>query len=76
MISSSSISTVSSSVPDAPARTRMSNSSLTESVPSLAVTFTVTVPTSAPCGVPEKVRSSSSKESQSGSVALPLSVAV
>ena len=39
-----------------PAPTPMSNSSLTEAVPSLAVTFTATVSTSAACGVPAKVR--------------------
>ena len=44
--------------------TTMSNSSLTESVPSLAVTFTDTV--AAAVGVPEKVRVSASKLSQAG----------
>ena len=50
------------------ALTTMSNSSLTVAPsPSLAVTFTVTVPTSPPCGVPENVRVVSSKVSQGGS---------
>ena len=35
-------------------------------LPSLAVTFTETVPASATCGVPEKVRVSAAKASQLG----------
>ena len=50
-----------------PAPTTMSKVSLTESVPSLAVTLTETVPTSATAGVPEKVRVEASKLSQPGS---------
>ena len=49
----------------------MLNSSLTEPpLPSLAVTFTATVPTSAVAGMPEKVRVVAVKVSQVGS-ALP-----
>ena len=51
--------------------TAMSKLSLTvPPLPSLAVTFTVTVPASVVSGVPEKVRVPASKLSQSGS-ALP-----
>ena len=54
----------------AAALTVMSKSSLTDPpLPSLAVTFTDTVPTSAVCGVPEKVRVPSAKASHVGSVA-------
>ena len=55
----------------------MSNSSLTDPpLLSLAVTFTDTVPTSAACGVPEKVRVSAAKDSHVGSVAPSACVAV
>ena len=47
--------------------TLMSNVSLTESVPSLAVTFTDTVPASEAAGVPENVRVESVNVSQAGS---------
>ena len=47
--------------------TTMSNSSLTESVLSLAVTFTVSVPTFAACGVPVKVRVAAVNVNQVGS---------
>ena len=47
--------------------TTISKVSLTESVPSLAVTFTETVPTSAVAGVPEKVRVAAAKLSHEGS---------
>ena len=50
------------------ALTPMLNSSLTEAVPSLAVTFTASVSTSAACGVPEKVRVVAVKPSHVGSV--------
>ena len=40
---------------DGAALTTMSKVSLTEALPSLAVSFTETVPTSAACGVPENV---------------------
>ncbi len=49
------------------AETTISKVSLTESVPSLAVTFTETVSTSAACGVPEKVRVAGVKLSHEGS---------
>ena len=52
----------------------MSNSSLTEAVSSLAVTFTETVP--AAVGVPEKVRVVSVNVSQVGSSAPSAFVAV
>ncbi len=45
-------------------------------LPSLAVTFTDTVPTSAVCGVPEKVRVVAAKPSHVGSAAPSASVAV
>ena len=45
----------------------MRNTSLTESVPSLAVTFTDNCPTSVVAGVPEKFRFAASKVSQVGS---------
>ena len=48
------------------ALTTMLNSSLTEAVPSLAVTFTATVSTSAACGVPAKVRVVAVKPSHVG----------
>ena len=44
----------------------MSKVSLTDSLPSLAVTFTETVPKSAACGVPENVRVTASKLSHEG----------
>ena len=48
--------------------TTMSKMSLTEPpLPSLAVTFTETVSTSAACGVPENVRVAASKLSHAGS---------
>ena len=47
--------------------TTISKVSLTESVPSLAVTFTETVSTSAACGVPENVRVAAAKPSHEGS---------
>ena len=54
----------------AAALTVMSNSPLTDPpLPSLAVTSTDTVPTSAVCGVPEKVRVPAAKDSHVGSVA-------
>ena len=54
----------------AAALTVMSNSSLTDPpLLSLAVTFTDTVPMSAACGVPEKVRVVAAKDSHVGSAA-------
>ena len=50
----------------AAAETTISKVSLTESVPSLAVTFTETVPTSAAIGVPENVRVAAAKLSHEG----------
>ena len=47
--------------------TVMSKVSLTEAMPSLAVTFTDTVPASPACGVPEKAREPAAKASQVGS---------
>ena len=44
----------------------MLNSSLTEAVPSLAVTFTASVSTSAACAVPAKVRVEAVKPSHVG----------
>ena len=59
------------------AATVMSKVSLIDPpLPSLAVTFTDTVPTSAVCGVPEKVRVSAAKDSHVGSVAPPSFVAM
>ena len=46
--------------------TTMSKVSLTESAPSLAVTVTDSVPRSAVCGVPEKVREAAVKVSHEG----------
>ena len=61
----------------AAAETMISNSSLTDPpLPSLAVTFRATVPTSAVCGVPEKVRVLAAKVSHVGSVAPSAFVAV
>ena len=55
----------------------MSKVSLTEPpLPSLAVTFTETVSTSAACGVPEKVRVAALKLSHAGSAVSSASVAV
>ena len=54
--------------------TTMSKVSLTESLASLAVTFTETVP--AAVGVPEKVRVAALKLSHEGSAELSASVAV
>ena len=52
------------------ALTVISKVSLTDPpLPSLAVTFTATVPMSAACGVPEKVRVPAAKDSHAGSVA-------
>ena len=51
----------------ADAETTISKVSLTESVPSLAVTFTETVLASAAAGVPENVRVAASKLSHKGS---------
>ena len=48
------------------ALTSMLNSSLTEAVPSLAVTFTASVSTSAACAVPAKVRVEAVKPSHVG----------
>ena len=57
--------------------TTMSKLSLTDSpLPSLAVTFTATVPTSAACGVPEKARVAALKVSHVGSAESSASVAV
>ena len=54
-----------------------SNVSLTvPPAPSLAVTFTVTVPASAACGVPEKVREEAVKVSHDGSAVSSSLVAV
>ena len=59
------------------AETTISKVSLTEPpLPSLAVTFTETVPTSAACGVPEKVRVPAAKLSHEGRGVLSDSVAV
>ena len=59
------------------ALTVISNSSLTDPpLPSLAVTFTATVPTSVTCGVPEKVRVLAVKDSHVGSAALSAFIAV
>ena len=49
------------------AETTISKVSLTESVPSLAVTFTETVSTSVAVGVPENVRVAAAKLSHEGS---------
>ncbi len=49
------------------AETTISKVSLTESVPSFAVTFTETVPRSAVAGVPENVRVAAVKLSHEGS---------
>ena len=46
--------------------TTMSKVSLTESVPSLAVTLTDSLPRLAACGVPEKVRVAAVKVSHEG----------
>ena len=55
----------------------MSKVSLTDPpLPSLAVTFTETVPTSASCGVPPKVRVVAVKVSHKGSVASSAFVAL
>ena len=55
----------------------MSKVSLTEPpLPSLAVTFTETVSTSAACGVPEKARSAAVKLSHAGSAVSSASVAM
>ena len=55
----------------------MSKVSLTDPpLPSLAVTFTETVPTSATCGIPEKVRVVGVKVSHVGSPALSAFVAM
>ena len=55
----------------------ISNSSLTDPpLPSLAVTFTDTVPVSAACGVPEKVRVLAAKDSHVGSAVSSVFVAV
>ncbi len=51
-------------LPGTAAETTMSKVSLTESVPSLAVTFTETVP--AAVGVPENVRVAAAKLSHAG----------
>ena len=56
--------------------TTISKVSLTESLPSLAVTFTETVPTSAAVGVPVNVRVAGSNVSHDGSMPPPLSAAV
>ena len=59
------------------AATVISNSSLTDPpLPSLAVTFTATVPMSAACGVPEKVRVPAVKTSHVGSAVSSAFVAV
>ena len=61
----------------AAALTVMSNSPLTDPpLPSLAVTFTATVPASAACGVPEKVRVLAAKASHVGSAVSSAFVAV
>ena len=60
----------------AAAETTISKVSLTESVPSLAVTFTETVSTSAAVGVPEKVRVAAAKLSHAGRAELSDWVAV
>ena len=57
--------------------TVISNASLTDPpLPSLAVTSTATVPASAACGVPEKVRVSAAKASHVGSAVSSAFVAV
>ena len=57
--------------------TVISNASLTDPpLPSLAVTFTATVPMSAACGVPEKVRVLAVKASHVGSAVSSAFVAV
>ena len=57
--------------------TVISNASLTDPpLPSLAVTFTATVPASAACGVPEKVRVPAAKDSHVGSAVSSAFVAV
>ena len=61
---------------DGAALTTMSKVSLTEALPSLAVTFTETVPTSAACGVPEKVRVLALKLSHEGNAVPSACVAV
>ena len=59
------------------AATVISNASLTDPpLPSLAVTFTATVPMSAACGVPEKVRVLAVKASHVGSAVSSAFVAV
>ena len=59
------------------AATVMSKVSLTDPpLPSLAVTFTATVPVSAACGVPEKVRVLAAKDSHVGSAVSSAFVAV
>ena len=59
------------------AATVMSKVSLTDPpLPSLAVTFTDTVPASAACGVPEKVRVPAAKASHVGSAVSSAFVAV
>ena len=60
-----------------PGSTLMSKASPTDPPsPSLAVTLTDTVPASAACGVPAKVRVLSAKDSQAGSAAPSACVAV
>ena len=64
-------------VTPAAAETTMSKVSLTEPpLPSLAVTSTETVPTSAACGVPEKVRVPAAKASHVGSAVSSVFIAV
>ena len=59
------------------AATVISNASLTDPpLPSLAITFTATVPASAACGVPEKVRVPAAKASHVGSAVSSVFVAV
>ena len=58
------------------ALTTMSKVSLIDALPSLAVTFTETVATSAACGVPEKVRVLAVKDSQEGNAVPSAFVAV
>ena len=59
------------------ALTTILNSSLTDPpLPSLAVTSTATVATSAAAGVPEKVRVASAKDSHVGSAEPPACVAM
>ena len=60
----------------AAALTVMAKVSLTDGLPSLAVTFTETVSTSAACGVPEKVRVLAVKLSHEGNAVPSACVAV